>query len=188
MRVARSAVESNPGSLASGRVSQSSVWSLEQPSGIMLADPTQAVRVSESEPQARIRDKYGVPQQQQQQQPRGSQAPPHPSAGQPLASTATLTAARGSQVATRASAMPAGEAVERGRSSAVVRGARAQGGARMGTSWLDEHNAKRVSYYEQTIFALQQAGIHCEPHWFAPVECAPRCLCLIRPSEYCHPE
>lgn len=37
--------------------------------------------------------------------------------------------------------------------------------------WLDEKKAQRVSYHEATIFALRQAGIHVEPHWFGPVKC-----------------
>jgi hypothetical protein len=39
--------------------------------------------------------------------------------------------------------------------------------------WLEEKKAQRVSYHEATIFALRQAGIHVEPHWFGPVKCAP---------------
>lgn len=38
--------------------------------------------------------------------------------------------------------------------------------------WLEEKKAQRVSYHEATIFALRQAGIHVEPHWFGPVEYA----------------
>lgn len=57
------------------------------------------------------------------------------------------------------------------RMSAVRHHAEPQGGQ----TWLEEHNAQRVSHYEPTIFTLRQAGIHVEPHWFGPVKCAPTC-------------
>lgn len=44
------------------------------------------------------------------------------------------------------------------------------------TTWLQERNSQRVSYYEGTIFTLRQAGIHVEPHWFGPVTCEPSIL------------
>jgi hypothetical protein len=163
LRISRAAIlESSAASVTSV---QSSTWSVEQPVASggagLLTDPALAYRPSELSPQPpRIRDKYGIPPQPAVSPQRESR----------LSSRAAAAGARASAQLARGS-----EAAPDPRQSAVaarcsVAFARAPAEPK---SWLQEHNEKRVSYYEPTIFALQQAGIHVEPHWFGPVQCAP---------------
>ena len=161
IRLSRGMVEPSDASVTSV---QSSMWSLADQSqnggggGGLMTDPAHAApRFSNSPvPQQRIRDKYGA-----------DAAPT--SQHRPSASLSAVRPSGASFKSVRLSTAPQAPVQRHGSALQAARLAVASRDANK--TWLEEHNEKRVSYYEPTIFALQQAGIHVEPHWFGPVQC-----------------
>ena len=174
-------------SCAGSVASQSSIWTLDPQRGApgrsASASPQEPPRHSAALPQPHLRDVYAAPAVRGRPARHHSMAPPRPAGTHALAQARAMNRSMPAQVQ-RGSAASLAQGVQPHAAQPSVQQLEVEGAGQVAAerTWLQDHNEKRVSYYEPTIFMLQQAGIHVEPHWFSTVQCASASVvwCVMR--------